>query len=534
MTRRTRTKLRRAFAVITVTLLFAGFQNCGVMGRSSVRDSSSDKAADGGGTDGKLAGSYISFGICDGDVLVKNSMVLASDGSSARILVQNCRPLAQPIVVNASELQFIGTGTFIYGQEIYDLHMLTGTQKVTLQVCQAAGNPAIQTRIWKNLSAQQSTYFGSIRLGTSGSGDLLVQTPSSSEPTRYVTQAGQSSQFNMFVTGSSASITYSFNGGAEHSVNNLACLDQSSPVIDDGSGTAPAGTPQSLSMLNGYQVRPSWKVAGVDYAVGYPSSTVLKNPALINMPGVSVDTANRLIRVTGNNVTLDAYDFSRGDFGVYIIGADNTKITNSKFSGTTIMTDADSANLIVSNCIIDGGGTTDSNGFVFMLGQGQITLEYNWIRDFPGRILVNDNGNAVTMRYNLIEDSFGNAGFNYLYFSGGRTYAPIRVLFNTVYQTRQTGSNSAFGFVLDGMPGSTVTAEFAYNTMVTVPNGQSVAIGTLVQASTPGTVTAAWLHHNYVDSRGAGAVFSSDPTAGTTNFYSNNFEMNSGAALPTP
>ena len=46
--------------------------------------------------------------------------------------------------------------------------------------------------------------------------------------------------------------------------------------LGDGSANAPAGTPQLPTLLNGYAVRPSWNVAGVDYYVGVPTGTVLK------------------------------------------------------------------------------------------------------------------------------------------------------------------------------------------------------------------------------------------------------------------
>src|SRR5215471_9473988 len=93
----------------------------------------------------------------------------------------------------------------------------------------------------------------------------------------------------------------------------------------DGSATAPAGTPQLPTVLSGYQVRPPWQVAGVDYAVGIPTGTVLKDPGTINMPGVSVNTSTHIVTVTGNNVTLSGYDFSlNGGWGVYITGTGAT------------------------------------------------------------------------------------------------------------------------------------------------------------------------------------------------------------------
>ncbi|MBB4382509.1 hypothetical protein, partial [Bradyrhizobium sp. SBR1B] len=76
----------------------------------------------------------------------------------------------------------------------------------------------------------------------------------------------------------------------------------------DGLANAPANTPQLPNLLSGYSVRPTWNVAGVDYAVGYASGTILKTPSTISMAGVSVDSANHIINVSGSNVTLSGYD----------------------------------------------------------------------------------------------------------------------------------------------------------------------------------------------------------------------------------
>src|SRR5262245_45908777 len=69
-------------------------------------------------------------------------------------------------------------------------------------------------------------------------------------------------------------------------------------VLNDGSPKAPICTVQHPYLLKGYRTRPQWKVAGVDYCVGYPANTLLKNPATISMEGVSVDVARKSITVT--------------------------------------------------------------------------------------------------------------------------------------------------------------------------------------------------------------------------------------------
>ena len=130
-------------------------------------------------------------------------------------------------------------------------------------------------------------------------------------------------------------------------------------AIGDGSTYAPAGAPQLPNLLQAvqYAVRPTWRVAGVDYAgLGYASGTALKNPATISMAGVTVNTASKTITVTGNNVTLDGYDFSlNGGWHINNDGA-NTQITNSNFSlgsDSSIWSRSPSSNLYLGYCVID-------------------------------------------------------------------------------------------------------------------------------------------------------------------------------------
>src|SRR6267378_7025511 len=102
-------------------------------------------------------------------------------------------------------------------------------------------------------------------------------------------------------------------------------------AINDGSANAPIGPAQHPNLLDGYAVRPTWEVAGVDYAVG-PTSTPLKDPATISMAGVSINSSTRTISISGDNVTLNGYDFSlHGGYQIAIDGA-NTTISNSNFA----------------------------------------------------------------------------------------------------------------------------------------------------------------------------------------------------------
>jgi hypothetical protein len=107
-------------------------------------------------------------------------------------------------------------------------------------------------------------------------------------------------------------------------------------TLKDGAAHASAGAAQHAFLLDSYKARPGWRVAGVDYAVGVaPGGGGLKDPVTCHcLPaGAAVDAANNVIRITGNNVTLDGFNF--GLHGGMVVsvegGADKAAILNSSF-----------------------------------------------------------------------------------------------------------------------------------------------------------------------------------------------------------
>ena len=161
-------------------------------------------------------------------------------------------------------------------------------------------------------------------------------------------------------------------------------------TLGDGSANAPAGTPPLPNLLNGYAHRAPWEVAGVDYAVGVPSGTVLQNPSTISMAGVSVNTSTHTVTVFGNNVTLNGYDFSlNGGWQVYISGASNTVIENCNFSvGSNnlvpIQSSSSASNLTVQDCTFNGGGASATESAqIYFLGSGTFVSEYNLFENVP-------------------------------------------------------------------------------------------------------------------------------------------------------
>ena len=204
----------------------------------------------------------------------------------------------------------------------------------------------------------------------------------------------------------------------------------------DGRSGASNLTIQHPNLLRGYVVRSPCKVAGVDYAVG-PQQLATKDPATISMAGVSVDASTRTVSITGNNVTLDGYDFSlHGGYQVYVSGA-NTTIRNSNFAlgtntGAYLISGGPSAlNLMVEYCTMDASTIGSQTSLIGYAGSGAITLEYNWFKNFPQHVLELSQGLGVSFyvvyKYNLIDQGAIQAGahLNYLQFGGGTVRQPM-------------------------------------------------------------------------------------------------------------
>lgn len=325
----------------------------------------------------------------------------------------------------------------------------------------------------------------------------------------------------------------------------IAADDQSSIMFEgrayitgpfsDGTTQASVAPIQRPALLNGYVKRPAWNVAGVDYAVGVPAATVLKNPAAINIPGVAVNLATHQVVVTANNVTLDGYDFSRdGGWSVRINGAASTRIVNSRFVETNsqasppISTDAGASNLYVGYTYIDGGGAaaSPSDGDLIQFNGRGLVTEYCVLKNAPSNIFHfagGTGGGSLVIRFNLVEDSGRSTGGGgeYITFDSS-AFNHIQVVFNTSYQT--PGGTGTMGWNVD--PDSVQTTETGNNVMIATAPGAAAyltSIGT--------NTTAAVVHDNYFDLTGAFG-FAYPGASGPNSIFSFNYDMKSGTALP--
>src|SRR5579864_2924448 len=320
-------------------------------------------------------------------------------------------------------------------------------------------------------------------------------------------------------------------------------------VYADGSASAPIGTVQDPTFFSGYTTRPPWNVAGVDYAVGVPSGTVLKDWQTLSGPGISVDTATGLVRVNSTSgVVIDGYDFSlHGGAIVEFINSPGGVVKNSKFvngslsnaiyTNALISADTNSPGLTVTNNTIDGGTPTYTNGSTLISagGGGTIVVKYNSLKNSPQHaleILGGTSGNAtLDYEYNMIED-IGNGGGvgnhpNLLQW-GGVSSTNVRVAYNTVSQP--SGSVAAGeGFQFDTYGGGSISNSILEgNTVIYKGLSTSLAGSYIVHGNdtggTGGTVT-----DNYIDGTGTYGAWYPGSFTGYT--WANNIDITNGKTI---
>ena len=338
--------------------------------------------------------------------------------------------------------------------------------------------------------------------------------------------------------------------------------------LGDGSINSPRGTAQLPTLLDSYAVRPSWNVAGVDYHVGTPIGTTLKDPATINMAGVSVhmggSTGNYLL-VSGSNVVLDGYDFSKeGGWQIDITG-NNTTIQNSYFlqqttAQTPVYFETSAVGGNVLNNTFDGNnGTLDKPGFglppiEILGGGGTFNVKYNYIlNSYSDAINIGGNSVAETfnIEYNLIQNvgmgTTGSAHPDFIQTQNSTTYNNIVVDYNTLYQAVTIPQGGTQGITLFQHTGVNPTfngGDVSYNTMIAkAMTYTSTTEGvqpwvTFEHSELNGTATVS---NNFVDPTGnkgvngaTGLFLVTDNNSGSLNgtvLTSNNVNMLTGAQL---
>ena len=195
-------------------------------------------------------------------------------------------------------------------------------------------------------------------------------------------------------------------------------------------------------MLGGYAVRPPWKVAGVDYGVGYLTTTKLADPSIIAMAGVSVDREKHIITVMDSNVTIDGFDFSLdGGWKIDVKNGTNIVVTNSNFAvGSNALAPIEitgtAENVTVSNSIFDGSGNLQLDRLILYNASSNsiFLVQHNWIKNVATDGVWFLRGARLILRGNLFKSIGLTPGghADAVQFSQNNTTGS-QIVFNTLY-----------------------------------------------------------------------------------------------------
>jgi hypothetical protein len=302
---------------------------------------------------------------------------------------------------------------------------------------------------------------------------------------------------------------------------------------------------QYPTLLNGYKIRPAWKVVGVDYYVGVPVGIKLSDWQNLQGPGINVvATASPpyVVVYDTNNVTISGVDFSlHGGAFIRFANCSNPSVINSNFGGPNlsnipagvIIADSYSPNLTVMNTTIDGaqaGGTgPGGSSLISNQGGGITVIEYNWLKNAPQHVLEEAQQTSLSMSlvysYNLVEQSGWQVGAhpNYLQFDYGDA-SSVLVEYNTFYNTPQTSSGESLQFYDNGS-GYVSNVTWAYNVMIATGGPPGSARSSFIHGG--GSQNNGMGYDNYVDTTGAWFLYYPGSMTGWQ--LNNNYNMVTGA-----
>ena len=269
----------------------------------------------------------------------------------------------------------------------------------------------------------------------------------------------------------------------------------------------------------------------------FSAGTTLQNPASISMAGVSVNANSHVLTITGNNVTLNGYDFSLGGGWKIDIGSGvtNTVIENCNFalgSNNQVPIDAgpNAGNLTVLDRTFNGNSTT--NGAVWAMisyiGSGTCTVRYDSFLNTPSDAIDFNDGTMTTdVEYNLFQNLGTSPGAHAdtVQYIGVNSDDSV-VSFNTVLSGEE-------GIQIDGYGGSMLNTLVENNVFIAPSPVGSMSVAVAIQEGDGGTNSGSVVDDNYMDSRNTYFPFY-PPPQGTVQTFANNVNMVTGAAVASP
>lgn len=330
----------------------------------------------------------------------------------------------------------------------------------------------------------------------------------------------------------------------------------------DGSVGAVAATTQfsnfftsrALQSSQTYSTRPPWKVAGVDYAVGYATGTSFKDPSSAGLPTGCTYASN--VVTCGSSAaspTFDSYDFSlhNGISLDILSGVTGTvTLTNNYFlNGSSSNTQFDlitveggSSNIVMTNNTFDGGSPSLFHviSFLQFLSSGTVADSYNAYLRVGGHFHRLATAGNVTTKYNYGEGMCyspcpQHGEWDILLFTG--TMAHLTYNYNTFLEpsaVNQVAMTTTFYISGGNANGSSITlADIQANTVaINLTSGTVTVSSAAIEWGYISVVTSNVLY-NYIDPTGAQFCFLDAGGGGTrtTITYTGNINLRDGSPI---
>jgi hypothetical protein len=326
-------------------------------------------------------------------------------------------------------------------------------------------------------------------------------------------------------TGLAASSTQTYVVKAYDAAGNVSSASNTATsttgVWADGYAGAPSGTPEVPTLLDGYAIRPPWHVPAVDYYVGYPSGTVLKDPTASTLPGCATyNSSTYEVTVNSNNCTLNGYDFTKaGGIEVYIPSVSGTVIENSLFGASA---NAFSDNALIDNrsantTIIDNTFENDAQNnepYFDTSASGTTTIEYNYFYNIDQDAMDFDSNETIIVRYNACVQ-IGMSVSSHpdcVQLNAGTLGAGSEEAFNLSYQPVGVVQTGAQGIQIAAQDGGVNTGYSADHNTVIASSSTSPTMSYSVFNNSSGVS----ILDNYIDSTGSTGAFYPDGNTSDT------------------
>jgi hypothetical protein len=309
---------------------------------------------------------------------------------------------------------------------------------------------------------------------------------------------------------------------------------------------------QMPNLLDGYNTRPPWTVAGVDYGVGVPSGTVLQDPTIAALPA-GCNYANNTVTCNGSSINLSGYNFAQ--HGTQLVLNGGGTVSNNSFAMTSCQDPLVNINGSQSvaftwNTLNGNGGQCSSLPYgtlvnAKMAAGTTLTSQYNAFNNVPQDAL--DVQGPSTSSAKLVDSNslINQEGFvghpDSIQLNGGR-FSSVSITGNTYYTSKNTVAGTQ-PLHVEAQLGSNIGSTTVNNNVILTPgscNGGNgypngcVANFDIACKNDPGWTdsnTNFSANGNYIDA--SGAIGATSNNYGCSNASFGNNVTLSGSGQPT-